>query len=67
MRYETWMMKGFPSDENETKDLLVIQSKVILSVQRMLVRVQTSEFQRWTEESKMELESSCFDEMVKGV
>ena len=29
--------------------------------------MQTSEFQEWTEESKMELESSCFDEMVKGV
>ena len=29
--------------------------------------MQTSEFQRWTEESKMELESSGFDEMVKGV
>ena len=29
--------------------------------------MQTSEFQQWTEESKMELESSCFDEMVKGV
>ena len=35
--------------------------------QRMLVGMQTSEFQQWTEESKMELESSCFDEMVKGV
>ena len=33
----------------------------------MLVGMQTSEFQQWTEESKMELESSCFDEMVKGV
>ena len=33
----------------------------------MLVGMQTSEFQKWTEESKMELESSCFDEMVKGV
>ena len=39
----------------------------ILSIQRILVRVQTSEFQQWTEESKLELESSCFDEMVKGV
>ena len=39
----------------------------ILSVQSMLVSMQTSEFQQWTEESKMELESSCFDEMVKGV
>ena len=38
-----------------------------LSIQRMLVGMQTSEFQQWTEESKMELESSCFDEMVKGV
>ena len=67
MRYETWMTIGFPSDGNETKDLHVLQSKAVLSIQRMLVRVQTSEFQRWTEESKMELESSCFDEMVKGV
>ena len=33
----------------------------------MLVGMQTSEFQQWTEESKMELESSCFDEMVKRV
>ena len=39
----------------------------ILSIQRMLVSMQTSEFQQWTEESKMELESSCFDEMVKRV
>ena len=38
-----------------------------LSIQRILVGMQTSEFQQWTEESKMELESSCFDEMVKGV
>ena len=38
-----------------------------LSIQRMLVGMQTSEFQQWTEESKMELESSGFDEMVKGV
>ena len=38
-----------------------------LSIHRMLVSVQTSEFQQWTEESKIELESSCFDEMVKGV
>ena len=38
-----------------------------LSIQRMLVGMQTSEFQQWTEESQMELESSCFDEMVKGV
>ena len=38
-----------------------------LSIQRMLVGMQTSEFQQWTEASKMELESSCFDEMVKGV
>ena len=30
----------------------------ILLVQRMLVSMQTSEFQRWTEESKVELESS---------
>ena len=30
----------------------------ILSIQRMLVSMQTSEFQRWTEESKVELESS---------
>ena len=37
----------------------------ILSVQRMLVSVHTSEFQQWTEESKMELESLFFDEMVK--
>ena len=29
----------------------------ILSIQRMLVGVQTSEFQKWTEESMMELES----------
>lgn len=67
MRYETWMTIGFPSDGNETNDLHVLQSKAFLSIQRMLVRVQTSEFQQWTEESKMELESSCFDEMVKGV
>ena len=39
----------------------------ILSVQSMLVSMLASEFQQWTEESKMELESSCFDEMVKGV
>ena len=38
-----------------------------LSIQRMLVGMQTSEFQQWTEESKMELESLGFDEMVKGV
>ena len=38
-----------------------------LSIQRMLVGMQTSEFQQWTEESKMELESSFFDEIVKGV
>ena len=38
-----------------------------LSIQRMLVGMQTSEFQQWTEESKMELESSGFDEMVKGI
>ena len=30
----------------------------VLSIQRMLVSVQTSEFQQWTEESIMELESS---------
>ena len=30
----------------------------ILSIQRMLVSVQTSKFQQWTEESKKELESS---------
>jgi hypothetical protein len=30
----------------------------ILSIQRMLVSMKTSEFQQWTEESKMELESS---------
>jgi hypothetical protein len=29
----------------------------ILSIQRMLVSMQTSEFQQWTEESKVELES----------
>ena len=29
----------------------------VLSIQRMLVSVQTSEFQQWTEESIMELES----------
>ena len=38
-----------------------------LSIQRTLVNMQTSKIQRWTEESKMELESSGFDEMVKGV
>ena len=30
----------------------------ILLIQRMLVSMQTSEFQQWTEESKVELESS---------
>ena len=30
----------------------------VLSIQRMLVSMQTSEFQQWTEESKVELESS---------
>jgi len=30
----------------------------ILSVQKMLVSMQTSEFQQWTKESIMELESS---------
>ena len=38
----------------------------ILSVQSMLVSMQTSEFQQWTEESKMELESSFLMEWSKG-
>ena len=38
----------------------------ILSVHRMLVSMQTSEFQQWTEESKMELESSFLMEWSKG-
>ena len=38
----------------------------ILSVQRMLVSMLASEFQQWTEESKMELESSFFMEWSKG-
>ena len=37
---------------------LVYIVKSVLSIQRMLVTVQTSEFQQWIEESKMELESS---------
>ena len=38
----------------------------ILSVQRMLVSMQTSEFQQWTEKSKMELESLFLMEWSKG-
>ena len=38
----------------------------ILSIQRMLVSMQTSEFQQWTEESKKELESSFLMEWSKG-
>ena len=38
----------------------------ILSVQRMLVSMLASEFQQWTEESKMELESSFLMEWSKG-
>ena len=38
----------------------------ILSVQRMLVSMLASEFQQWTEESKMELESSFSMEWSKG-
>ena len=38
----------------------------ILSVQRMLVTMLASEFQQWTEESKMELESWFFMELSKG-
>ena len=38
----------------------------ILSVPSMLVSMQTSEFQQWTEESKMELESSSLMEWSKG-
>ena len=37
-----------------------------LSIQRMLVSMQTSEFQQWTEESKMELESLFLMEWSKG-
>ena len=37
-----------------------------LSVQRMLVSMLASEFQQWTEESKMELESSFLMEWSKG-
>jgi hypothetical protein len=33
----------------------IVQS--VLSIQRMLVSMQTSEFQQWTEKSIMELES----------
>ena len=36
-----------------------------LSIQRMLVSMQTSDFQRWTEESKVELESSFLMEWLK--
>ena len=61
------MTKGFPSDGNETLGLVCDTVQSRLSIQRMLVGMQTSEFQQWTEESKMELESSGFDEMVKGV
>ena len=38
----------------------------ILSVQRMLVSMLASEFQQWTEESKMELESLFLMEWSKG-
>ena len=38
----------------------------ILSAQRMLVSMLASEFQQWTEESKMELESSFLMEWSKG-
>ena len=38
----------------------------ILLVQRMLVSMLASEFQQWTEESKMELESSFLMEWSKG-
>ena len=38
----------------------------ILSVRRMLVSMLASEFQQWTEESKMELESSFLMEWSMG-
>ena len=38
----------------------------ILSVQRMLVSMLASEFQQWTKESKMELESLFLMEWSKG-